>query len=347
MNARWSMTLGTEGMKKTSLRLSPALGHKMGRHRYFSAGVSPTSNTLPLHRISVSISSWFRLADQGMLQHEMLCRGTAFGVRLPQRKSKHAPLIFFTCSHVAAPWRWPKLYPVPWLEHVREEHSRCVLHVTEVQTGRVLERFLMDSNVVHHDSLDVCALRLQDQEKVMQRMAMHGLPLHPLVLSERVPSSGNAVVSPGFAVERVQRKADDGSMSDGEDGEYTEVVEDLETGGSIRLDLRTDQEPRRLCVSMGTVSHYKDRQARGFAVMDRVLGDGVCGAPLLDLRQEGRCVGLVEGIVPPLEEGAEARQTGSGLAGREVELRKAIAGNAGFIYGQQLIDLLEKVSGNK
>lgn len=66
---------------------------------------------------------------QGMAAYEMLCRGTTFCVK----PSKSKQLYFLTCSHIAAPWRWPKLYPLPWLEHVREENVRCVLHVTEVR----------------------------------------------------------------------------------------------------------------------------------------------------------------------------------------------------------------------
>lgn len=94
-----------------------------------AAGKGAKAGTLPFHRLSASITSWFRLPEQGMPRYEMLCRGTAFCVEDPRARS----LAFFTCSHVAAPWRWPRLYPLPWLEHVKEEHTRCVLHVTEVR----------------------------------------------------------------------------------------------------------------------------------------------------------------------------------------------------------------------
>ena len=148
--------------------------------RVMAAGKA-SAGALPLHRLSASITSWFRLPEQvskltyacmharrgrppcrlsletktnghddkpppqGMERYEMLCRGTAFCVRrpapAPQSQSTSKPasspppsaLAFFTCSHVAAPWRWPRLYPLPWLEHVREEHTRCVLHVAEVR----------------------------------------------------------------------------------------------------------------------------------------------------------------------------------------------------------------------
>jgi len=217
--------------------------------------------------------------------------------------------------------------------------------VTEGKTGRVVERFLLQPTVVHHDSLDVCVLQLQDQEHAKRRMAKHGLRLEPLVLSSNVPAPGHPVVSPGFAVEREGKAAGDANDNDDDDDEAG-LLEDPETGETVHLNLRTDEEPRRLCVSMGTVNQYKDRHSRGFAAMDRVLGDGVCGAPLLDLREEGRCVGLVEGIVPPLEEGKEEEEV-EGMepaARRAQEVRRAIAGNAAFIYGCELVDLLARAS---
>lgn len=327
----------------------------MAARRALSTSTNTSGATLPLHRMTASITSWFQLPEQGMLRYEMLSRGTAFYVHPPAGKGESAgpvaapdsPLYFFTCSHVAAPWRWPKLYPLPWLEHVREEHTRCVLHVTEGRTGRVVERFLLQPTVVHHDSLDVCVLQLQDQAQALRRMAKHGLRLEPLVLSSNVPAPGHPVVSPGFAVEREQQKVV-GSEEEDEEEDEAGVLEDSETGETVYLDLRTDQEPRRLCVSMGSVNQYKDRHSRGFAALDRVLGDGVCGAPLLDLREEGRCVGLVEGIVPPLEEGKEEEVEEADPTARRVqEVRRAIAGNAAFIYGHELVDLLAKASGQK
>lgn len=72
--------------------------------------------------------------------------------------------------------------------------------------------------------------------------------------------------------------------------------------------------------------------------MDRILVDGVCGAPVIDLssQQGGACVGLVEGIVPP--EG----KSGGGDDGVKEGVREAIAGNAGFVYGAELLRLLDQ-----
>lgn len=280
----------------------------------------------------------------------MLCRGTAFCVQKTKKTAGGAAatgLSFFTCSHVAAPWRWPKLYPLPWLEHVKEENTRVVLQVTEGRTGRVLERFLMKPQVLHHDKLDVCVLELQDPAQALRQMAKHKLQLEPLVLSDKVPLPGQPVVSPGYAVEKSTTAAEEEIDSatqnsfdiDGQEQEEEEdaVLEDAESGQEIFLDLRTDQEPRKLCISMGNVNQYKDMHSRGFTAMDRILGDGVCGAPLLDLRDDGKCVGLVEGIVPPLKENEKGEE-----GDKAWEVRRAIAGNGAFIYGKELLELLQK-----
>jgi hypothetical protein len=97
-----------------------------------------------------------------------------------------------------------------------------------------------------------------------------------------------------------------------------------------KFDFFTDLDPRVLCVSMGAVSRFRDVRSRGFAAMDRVLEDGACGAPLLN--NEGRVLGLVEGIVP------QQRQEQASKVGDEEY--KMVAGNAGFVYASELLELV-------
>ena len=120
----------------------------------------------------------------------------------------------------------------------------------------------------------------------------------------------------------------------------------VDMGQGVVLDMTTDQAPRRLCVSMGSVSPYRDARSRGFAAMDRILGDGVCGAPVIDLSSQrgGKCVGMVEGIVPPAPAAAASGAAGGGGGGDDKVkdgVREAIAGNAGFVYGAELLRLLD------
>ena len=57
----------------------------------------------------------------------------------------------------------------------------------QIKTGRPLARLPMYPQVVHHDELDVCVLRLQDEKAALKVMAQHGLELQPLELVEAVP----------------------------------------------------------------------------------------------------------------------------------------------------------------
>lgn len=162
------------------------------------------------------------------------------------------------------------------------------------------------------------------------------------------------IVSPGYVVEKGGSGGDeDGSPAafgldddDDDDANRTAVAAEgedgfVDVGQGVVLDLGTDREPRRLCVSLGQVSPYRDARSRGFAAMDRILGDGVCGAPVIDLSSQrgGTCVGMVEGIVPPStqqREGAEEDKVKEGV-------REAIAGNAGFVHGTELLKLLKRM----
>jgi len=96
------------------------------------------------------------------------------------------------------------------------------------------------------------------------------------------------------------------------------------------LNLLADEVPRALRVIMGGVNKYVDKNERGFAVVDQKLGDGICGAPVLN--REGKCVGMVEGVVPSHIPNLDDKD----------ELQKALADNMGFIYGRQIRKLLEE-----
>lgn len=156
------------------------------------------------------------------------------------------------------------------------------------------------------------------------------------------------IVSPGYMVEKEKGAKDDeeededgspaafGLDSDDDDEEEGAHVS---VGEGIVLDLTTDSQLRRLCVSLGQISPFHDARSRGFAAMDRILEDGVCGAPIIDLSSQrgGTCVGMVEGIVSP------SPQQGKADDGVKDGVREAIAGNAGFVHGTELLKLLKRV----
>lgn len=63
-----------------------------------------------------------------MAEYEILSRGTAFCVASATGESP----VFVTCSHVIAPWRYPKYFQEPWLKFVNEKHIRCTVEIPEV-----------------------------------------------------------------------------------------------------------------------------------------------------------------------------------------------------------------------
>ena len=58
------------------------------------------------------------------------------------------------------------------------------------KTGRVLARLPMRPQVLHHDSLDVCLLRLEAEAAALAAMEEHGLRMEPLDLSNALPVAG-------------------------------------------------------------------------------------------------------------------------------------------------------------
>jgi hypothetical protein len=85
--------------------------------------------------------------------YEMLCRGTAFSV-----KSDTGRAHLMTCSHIVAPWRWPKLYPLPWLKFVNEKHTLIVLHLTEVGKSSCLQG--VSKRRPAHNSISWCGVNI-------------------------------------------------------------------------------------------------------------------------------------------------------------------------------------------
>ena len=159
-------------------------------------------------------------------------------------------------------------------------------------------------------------------------------------------------MTPGYVVDKGGEEGG-GSVAFGLDDDDDEeegapaLGPHVDMGQGIVLDMTTDQAPRRLCVSMGSVSPYRDARSRGFAAMDRILEDVVCGAPVIDLSSQrgGTCVGMVEGIVPPAPVVAASGAAGGGGGGGDDKVkdgvREAVAGNAGFVYGAELLKLLD------
>lgn len=78
-----------------------------------------------------------------------------------------------------------------------------------------------------------------------------------------MPPKTQPIVAPGYMVEKVG--ADENGDEEEESGSLAAFDLDEEgeeehanVGGGVVLDLRTDRQPRRLCVSLGQISAYRD-----------------------------------------------------------------------------------------
>eukprot|EP01038_Epipyxis_sp_PR26KG_P003973 gene3973-5693_t len=258
-----------------------------------SAAKSIRSDISPF---SMTVSSWFCLPDQGMKDLEILSRSSAciikaqtaipamhvvydkrFEVKKEVTTNSHH---IVTVSHSIAPWRWPKLYPIDWLQLVNEKHTFYTVEMRN-EDGTFLSQTILQPRVFHHPTRDLCALHLEeeDQIKLFKRLRVNFPDLlpniyHPLQPNEPVEFYGHEVV---------------GKLSE------SESLEDV-------------VDNRRAIPRHVKGSIYARTNDQIFASTSPVLTDGMCGGPVLVkkvnpdkksyIKTKTFCAGIIEGIVP-------------------------------------------------
>ena len=80
-------------------------------------------------RFLFSLSSWFKVPEQGMQRFEILARASAFPVT-----QQNGELAFVTSAHACCPWRFPNYYADDWLQFVDERHTPVALSVVRQVT---------------------------------------------------------------------------------------------------------------------------------------------------------------------------------------------------------------------
>ena len=106
-------------------------------------------------RICLSLSSWFCVPEQGMQDMDILCRSSAFVLPVHNKeKFKEKSLHVITCSHVVAPWKWPKYYPAEWLQAVNESHTYYTVEVRH-SDGVFHTQLDLLPRVYHHPTRDL------------------------------------------------------------------------------------------------------------------------------------------------------------------------------------------------
>ena len=69
-----------------------------------------------------------------------------------------------TCSHVLAPWRFPKLYPDEWLRDINEKHTHYTIEM-RYEDGVFINSGDLYPMVFHHPTRDMAVIHI-DQEKM-------------------------------------------------------------------------------------------------------------------------------------------------------------------------------------
>lgn len=220
-----------------------------------------------VHRVA-SVSAWFRVPEF-MDKFEILSRGTAFAVEQQEQQQ----LALLTSSHIVAPWRWPQYYPQDWVRQVTNDHTRYTLELRELPHWNVIAQFELDSALFLHDTRDVAALRFQDQAEALTGMAAIDVRLATTKFSAEPLGSEDSVVVIGHAI--LPESDDDNPFRD-PDADDCREQEQQEVVGQLHL--RTANQ--------------------AFLRTAHVLGDGMCGGPVLDSGDLTRAYGIIEGIVP-------------------------------------------------
>lgn len=167
-----------------------------------------------VRKSAVSISTWFSIPEQGMLDKEILCRASAF---LVHSKNKTYPTKFHvvTASHVIAPWRFPKYYPDDWLKFVNQNHTYYTLEVRD-ENGLICGTTELLPTSFHHHTRDVAILHIDDEVKALQIFEEFGvdsqeLLQRDLIVGEALQFHGHDVSMPSSLSEENGNKNSNGN----------------------------------------------------------------------------------------------------------------------------------------
>lgn len=224
-------------------------------------------------RPTFAFSTWFAIPEEKMVDLEILNRASA--IIVPAKSPKfHSKYHIITCSHVAAPWKWPKYYPEEWLSAVNETHTHYTVEIRQ-DNGIFLTQTELIPNVYHHSTRDLAVLHLENEQTNIE--SLFNIGLTPMKLFPReLPE-----LDSGYAVEFSGHELIGGNLMDRNDTDSRIPVPRLISG---RVELSTPFQ--------------------SFCRSRSVLAEGMCGGPIIvDATSVKDNVhdlvyGLVEGIVP-------------------------------------------------
>lgn len=144
--------------------------------------------------MTFSISTWFCLPEQGMMDMEILCRSSAFAVKSVSDKFP-SNLHFITTSHNIAPWRFRNHYPEEWLQMINEKNTYYTIEARQPDGNFMSQSELLPSSF-HHRSRDLAVLHLdRNHDELFDK-----LELFPHVMTDRQLKTGDDLRFDGFNV---------------------------------------------------------------------------------------------------------------------------------------------------
>ncbi|RHY07033.1 hypothetical protein DYB25_000613 [Aphanomyces astaci] len=263
------------------------------RPRRSRLGPSPSVSTVlmsstssPAPGIMCSVGTSITLHEDKNLTERCHCfcfRGSAMLVHRTRAKRNPSLLHVLTCAHVACPWRYPAYYPHEWLQHVDEGFVKHTLALREGRPcGKLISSHILPC-ILPGTTMSWAMLALAH----MTMDASRDLAL--LELKSSVVRDDKSVdpfdLDTAFSVAESEPLVFDGHVQP--DETTTCVQPESVAGAYFWLNPTTKQ---------------------AFASSATVLTQGMCGGAAFTTHGR-KVVGLVEGIVPVVENASPAYKT--------------------------------------
>ena len=147
-------------------------------------------------KLTVSISTWFCLPEQGMKDMEILSRATAFIVKSSSSSYKNR-LHVLTASHNVAPWKFPKMYPEEWLQFIDEKNTHYTIEVRHPDGIFMTQSELLPVSY-HHSSRDLAVLHLEKDADGVSLFDHLGCDYFGLSIDQ--PEQGDSLLFEGHSI---------------------------------------------------------------------------------------------------------------------------------------------------
>ena len=274
----------------------------------------------------ISVTSWFYHPSINQ-RFEVLCRGSGTCVALDDNND--TPLLSLLVSHhVVSPFRFPQHYEQPFLSSLKEEHVRFSVELRDLD-GNIVSQIRLDptlSKVCAHEVRDVAALPLPRRSLDLLMKGASNVTLQPVKLSNTPVNEG---LDLDFIGHFVKPSVDENT------GEDISTLVPKNVHGKVQLRARqtfaSTSEVLAVLLKRKTSGGKKEKEE---------------GVDAIEIEEE-ECVGIVEGIVPIIDNRVSLETTNSSNTTATERAKKILQGCAVFVEADDCRELVTKcVSGS-